>query len=108
MTIPYDMSEADYQAEIADLRAQVERLHADGAVMRGALEKLEYSAGLILFERAGGDKALSASCGADLLSRYREALELLRDTSDSNWVLRPRWLERRDTLIATVKGGTND
>jgi len=95
------------QEEVSELRAQVERLHADGAVMRQSLEfigcRVEHPddsklPGCPICEAV--DKALSTSCGADLLARYRETVELLRDPYNQSI----DWATRRDTLPASVKG----
>jgi len=72
------------QSQLTHLRAQVERLHADGAVMRGALDDICSQDYLTTSKPedhpvAIASKALSSTnAGRDLLSRYREALELLR------------------------------
>ena len=106
------------EVERDDLRAQVERLHADGAAMRGAcqsaLSALDVLMGDTDLDSDDSDemkacqklaKALEASCGADLLARYLEAVDLLRQNKrygdrTRDW----EWLKRRDTLLATVKG----
>jgi len=97
------------QEEVSDLRAQVEALHADGAVMRGALEYVRSvvnSPNDARYKPHIVEKALSTNAGRDLLARYREAVELLRDFPKIYW---PEgsgpWIKRRDTLLATVKGG---
>ena len=78
MTTPYDMSEADYQAEIANLRSQVERLHADGAVMRGVQEWILDGLQKNALDAIPVKESLSANAGRDLLARYREAVDLVK------------------------------
>ena len=113
-----DMYDQGLQSQLTNLRAQVERLHADGAVMRGALVYVgchghQGPGGTLLeshrtnctFCRAV-DQALSTNAGRDLLARYREAVKLLEGTKGfdmhaADW----KWMNRRDTLLATVKGG---
>ena len=102
--------------QLTDLRAQVERLHADGAVMRQSIEDFVYN---VKHSHVAGwgdvskdtvadnsfqelSKSLSADAGRDLLARYREAVWLLRNASISQ---SQEWADRRDTLLATVKGG---
>ena len=115
MTIEFDdsarlLAEHHLIAENAYLRAQLDQAHADGAVMRDALESmLKASQG---FQRMKAypkaHDALSSSCGADLLARYREAVDLLGYCSVSNGklfttiLLTDEWIRRRDTLLATV------
>ena len=83
------------QSQVTNLRAQVERLHADGVVMRGALEgfvghydqkDIEHLKTLHPGRAAGevcvkdvltGRQALSTNAGQDLLARYQEAVTLL-------------------------------
>ena len=136
MTTPTDKSEVpvdlDYeslvrernhlQSQLTDLRAQVERLHADGAVMRGALRELKIRICYIgmpqePFWMDGGRKvwdwrrqiklleeALHGNdLGRDLLARYREAVELLMCDPPNPYRAKD-WLTRRDTLLATAKG----
>ena len=112
-----DMYDQGLQSQLTDLRAQVERLHADGAVMRGALVYVgchghQGPGGTLLeshrtnctFCRAV-DQALSTNAGRDLLARYREALWLVTNYHTEGNATPVGWWERRDTLLATVKGG---
>ena len=117
------------QSQLTDLRSQVEALHADGAVMRSGYVKIRAALCYVQEQELRGyvsycgisktkhivDDAIlqsksafeSTSCGADLLARYREAVKLLEGTKGfdmhaADW----KWMNRRDTLLATVKGGS--
>ena len=122
------------QSQVTNLRAQVERLHADGVVMRGALEDsvkalqgsydaTEWPAdGTSSVEQCAARIRVllgSTNAGRDLLARYREAVNLLSafQTEINPDQLRV-WLagggqldrivvllKRTDTLLSTVKGG---
>ena len=100
------------RAEMDRLKSELEKANADGAVMRGALEWIKgisRTRSDIKFDdqlrelHFKCDEALSTDAGRDLLSRYREAVKLLREAAEEEQ--RRDWLERRDTLLATVKGG---
>jgi len=109
---------ASVAKERDDLRSQVEALHADGAVMRGALERVKkwtetdshasdgdfgYFAEEIVPQVA---QSLSTNAGRDLLARYREAVTLLNEQKRGIFSIEwDGWNRRRDTLLATVKGG---
>jgi len=80
---------------------ELAQARADGAAMRGALEAVykDYTKHNCTFV----EKALSTNCGAGLLSRYREAVDLITNQDE---IGSPEWCNRRDTLLATVKGGS--
>jgi chromosome segregation ATPase len=97
--------------QIADLSNERDQAHADAAVMRGALE---------FYAKRGQIARLAletTNAGADLLCRYREAVELVksapndlsyglghRDMYEADKQVSNKWLLRRDSLLATVKG----
>jgi len=98
--------------------SELTNAHADRAVMRSALQNLYDETGEYIELNNLGDphhnqsmkdarSALSTDAGRDLLDRYREAVELLREASVDCKSGRPmtlNWGERTDTLLATVKG----
>ena len=100
------------------LKSQLTKARADAAVMRGALEYCgchehsespcdesgsHYKSVCEFCKRV--DSALSTDSGLDLLARYREAVELLRETQEIVNLTKPtEWFTLRDTLLATVKG----
>jgi len=108
-------------ATVTDLRAQVELLHADGAVMRAALESCCFvmASSEKTFSESKVRQAISTDAGRDLLARYREAVKVLGFYADEkNWLdqnfpngdylslaLVDKGQEAR-TLLATVKGGS--